>query len=72
MGPYHGRVLITIDKSASILEAMKENPRGTDCSLCGADVPKCHETAKACVCDRCTWIKAERRCKPKAEVGKGK
>ena len=63
---------MTIDKSASILEAMKENPAGTNCSLCGADVPKCHDTAKACICGRCTYIKAERRVKPKAEIGKGK
>jgi len=61
---------MTIDKSASILEAMKENPDGSNCSLCGQDVAKCHSSAKACVCSRCTTVKVDQRMRPKADVAK--
>ena len=54
-----------IDLSLTILEAMKDNPVGTSCSVCGQDEPLAHNGIKACLCSRCTYAKADKIVKEK-------
>ena len=56
-----------IDQSLTIREAMRDNPAGTGCSVCGEDEPMARDGIKACLCSRCTYAKADKIVKEKAK-----